>query len=109
MTSVRLKKRSEYLHVQGKGRRFKGRHLVLLVAPRDGAQQARIGFTVSRKVGNAVIRNRVRRRLKEAIRAHEEALCPGCDHVIIAFSTAATSPFRVLVGDLLETLERARA
>lgn len=61
----------------------------------------RVGFTVTRKVGSAVTRNRARRRLREAARAVlPEAAVPGCDYVLIARSGTLTRPYPQLLGDL---------
>lgn len=66
---------------------------------------ARFGFTVTRQVGNAVIRNRIRRRLREAVRlaAAKEAV-PGTDYVLIARKPALTLPFDRLIADLTSGL-----
>ena len=67
----------------------------------DSAEAARIGFTVTKKVGNAVERNRIRRRLKEALRAASplEARAD-CDYVLMARREALARPFVALVDDL---------
>ena len=103
-----LRKRREFLRVQKTGRRFKRRHLVLIVAPGDSAE-ARVGFTVSRKVGEAVMRNKVRRRLREILRLHPEAILPGRDHVVVAYSEAAGASYGTLRDELLWALNQARS
>jgi ribonuclease P protein component len=99
-----LRRRSDFLRVQKDGRRFKAPRLAVLVTPGEGT--TRVGFTVSRKVGNAVIRNRVRRRLKELVR--REQLVSGFDHVIIAYTPAAGATFQELAQDIGWTLRQAR-
>lgn len=101
-----LTKRREFLRVQQEGRRFKGRHLVLIVLPAV-SPAARVGYTVSRKVGNAVVRNRVRRRLREIVRTHPQTLSECTDHVIIAFSSAAQVDFHTLQSELTWLLSKA--
>jgi ribonuclease P protein component len=69
------------LYVQSHGQRFKGKLMVLLLAPPEAPLAAsavglRIGYTVSRKVGNAVVRNRVRRRLKEGVGLSPKRFAP---------------------------------
>ena len=65
---TRLQVRAQFLRVAAKGRKAPVHGLVLQALPRDDTGPARIGFTVTKKVGNAVVRNRTRRRLKEAAR-----------------------------------------
>jgi ribonuclease P protein component len=104
----RLKTRAEFLHVRD-GARFAAPSLVLQArtrAPMSKApeRQARFGFTASKTLGNAVVRNRARRRLKEAVRliapAHAKE---GYDYVLIARSGTLQRHF----ADLTKDLERA--
>jgi ribonuclease P protein component len=67
-----------------------------------------VGFSVSKRVGSAVVRNLVKRRLREAIRPLLPVVSPGLDIVIIARPEAATVPFAVLAQALEATLRRAR-
>lgn len=90
-----LRKRAEFVQVQNKGKRHRGRSLLLMVYPND-SDKSRIGLTVSRKVGNAVVRNRVRRRLRESIRANPERFASGQDYVFIARARSATAGFSTL-------------
>jgi ribonuclease P protein component len=70
----------------------------------------RVGFTVSRKVGNAVIRNRVRRRLREVARLVIPAQArPDLDYVLIGRQGAVSRDFRVLQQELVEALKRLKA
>jgi ribonuclease P protein component len=81
---------------------------VLLVRPRgDGSPDKRIGYTVSRKVGNAVIRNRMKRRFRalarELLPAHG---FPGSDHVLIGRGSGIERPFAVLREELVKALRK---
>ena len=87
---IGLRKRAEFVQVQNKGTRYRGRCLLMMVHP-NGGEQSRVGLTVSRKVGNAVVRNRVRRRLREFIRSNPELFISGQDYVFIARARAATA------------------
>jgi ribonuclease P protein component len=70
----------------------------------------RVGFTVSKKVGSAVVRNRVRRRLKEIVRlASPEQMRPGYDYVLIGRRASLDLPFASLTEDLERALERVHA
>ncbi len=72
------------------GRRYTGGSFVLLVGPtRRETGEARLGMTVSRKVGNAVVRNRLKRRVREWFRRGGRLLVPGLDVVVIARAGAA--------------------
>jgi ribonuclease P protein component len=75
----------------------------------DGEEPpARIGFSVSRRVGNAVVRNRVKRRLREIVRKRLSHVAPGWDIVITARATAAEAEYGALEEDVRETFTRAR-
>ena len=108
----RLKRRAEFLAV-ARGRKAALPSLVLQSLPRGDDAPARLGFTVTRKVGNAVVRNRTRRRLKEAARllfaARAEADAPVLGHDLVLVGRAATRarPFALLIDDLATALRKA--
>ena len=81
---------------------------MLLVRPRgDGEPAIRLGLTVSKKVGNAVVRNRMRRRLRALARAIlPEAGIAGADHVLIGRAGGIERPFATLGEDLRRALAR---
>jgi ribonuclease P protein component len=81
---------------------------VLLVRPRgDGDPAMRLGLTVSKKVGNAVVRNRMKRRLRELARiVLPEAGLAGADHVLIGRQSGVERPFAELRADLERALAR---
>jgi ribonuclease P protein component len=82
--------------------------LVLYAAPND-LGRTRIGITVSSRVGNAVVRNKVRRRLREALRARLDRLTPGNDLLVIARPAAAQARWQELSTALDVVLERCGA
>ncbi|MFZ5439862.1 MAG: ribonuclease P protein component [Myxococcota bacterium] len=91
---VRLRKRSEFLRVQDKGFKITADCLLCLVLPNArGERVTRLGLTVSTKVGNAVVRNRIRRRLRELFRTQKASLPGGLDMVLIARNSAAEADF----------------
>ena len=69
----------------------------------------RVGFTVTKKVGNAVVRNRVRRRLREAVRTHAAGdMLPGSDYVIVGREEVLTAPFSEITTELSRRLSKPR-
>ncbi len=88
----RVRKRREFVHVQGIARRVTTRHYVLLVAARAPlrAGPARIGMVVTKKIGNAVARNRVKRVGRECFRLWPDWLPEGVDLVVVARQGAET-------------------
>nr|WP_187353261.1 ribonuclease P protein component [Komagataeibacter melomenusus] len=106
--STRLKKRAEFLRVAAKGRKAPMPGLVLQALERDDADAARFGFTVTKKVGNSVVRNRVRRRLREVVRilGRERAL-EGVDIVVIGRSGTRGRRFESLLADYRKALSKA--
>ncbi|HTN12733.1 MAG TPA: ribonuclease P protein component [Acetobacteraceae bacterium] len=104
---LRLKRRAEFLRVASKGRRAPVHGLVLQALPRDDRGPARLGFTVTKKVGNAVVRNRTRRRLKEAARLLlRDAPVHGVDLVLIGRAATRSRPFTDLTDDLRRALAK---
>ena len=81
---------------------------VLLVRDRaDGSPALRVGYTVSKKVGNAVIRNRMKRRFRALARELLPiAGVPGADHVLIGRQSGIERPFASLREDLLKALRK---
>jgi len=107
---VRLRKRAEFLSVQ-KGEKRRGRYFLLEVKKQEVLKSeqispARIGYTVSKKNGNAVTRNRIKRRLREAVRLHVGSLLEaGTDYVIVARPELVDLPFTLLVDALKKRVQ----
>lgn len=88
-----MTKRGEFQKVMSGGRRCARRFLVLCAAPRESTDlPTRLGLTVSGKVGGSVVRNRVKRRLREIFRRRHASLPPGWDLVLIARPGSADAP-----------------
>jgi ribonuclease P protein component len=101
-----LKKRSEFLAV-AKGGRLGRRAFVVQGLPRANGPDSRIGYTVSKKVGNSVVRSRVKRRLRAAVAELDHAEIPQkADFVLVARDSALTLPFQNLVADLKSGLNQ---
>lgn len=104
----RLKIRPDFLAVQ-KGKRLRGPYFLLETLDRGAPDQApRIGFTVTKKQGNSVERNRMRRRLREVVR-HIAGVPfkPGHDYVVVARRDTLTAPFDILITALTERLNES--
>lgn len=101
---VRLKTRPQFLFVRG-GHAERRKSMVVQARVRSGSEQIGAGFTATKKVGNAVTRNRAKRRLREAARAllplHGK---PGTDYVFIARMDTATIGWQRLLDDMESAL-----
>lgn len=102
---ITIQRRSDFLQAASTGKKFITSTLVLQMLARNTAHPAgdgpRIGYTVTRKMGGAVSRNRIKRRLREAVRKAAPAhALPGHDYVVIARHKALDCPFSDLVRDM---------
>jgi ribonuclease P protein component len=105
--AARLRRSADFRQVQGGGQRIRGAHILVVVAP-GGCAWARFGLAVSRKVGGAVVRNRVKRWLREAIRHERAAFAAPLDVVFIAHPSAATAGAAGVRAEVRAALQRAR-
>ena len=103
--SERLRKRREFLEVQGHGAKVSAGSLLALVR-RNEIGVTRLGLTVSNKVGNSVVRNRIRRRLRELFRKRKGALPAGLDLVLVARASAKDADFARLARDFEQLTSR---
>ncbi len=99
----RLLKRADFVKCS-EGRRWNTAALAVQARPNGLAGLARLGFTVSRKNGNAVIRNRIRRRLKAAAAGLSSDFAAGHDYVIVARVPSLTMPFEALKAEIAGAL-----
>jgi len=107
--TVRLTRRSEFEAVLGRGFRVHGRCLVVQLLAQE-LPHSRLGLTVPRRVGSAVVRNRVKRRLREIFRKRMRALLDDggrrADVVVAARAEAARATYRELESELVAAAER---
>jgi ribonuclease P protein component len=110
---LRLRRRLEFLRAQRAGQKLHMRHFLVFVTTRepdageitrtagaDALPPTRLGVTVTRKVGHAVVRNRIRRLVREAFRRERHLFAPGYDMVWVAKRNAADVGFSGVVSDL---------
>jgi len=100
--SARLLRRADFLRVYESGARLSTPYFVAFCARNQQGRRARVGLTAPRTLGKAVVRNRIRRRLREAVRRNLWRLAPGWDVVINARRTVAEARF----VELLDAVER---
>jgi len=103
----RLTHRSEYEHVKRTGITQRGKLLILNVMTMQNSGPWRAGFVTSGRLGGAVVRNRVRRRLREIVRRHQNELRQDFWFVIIARNEAATASYGALEDEWLRLARRA--
>ncbi|MDX2290569.1 MAG: ribonuclease P protein component [Hyphomicrobiaceae bacterium] len=121
MPLLTLKRRREFLRIRG-GSRWATPAFVLeaklrepahttaqsanVVPAQQDSAAARFGFTITKKLGNAVVRNRIRRRLKDAFLRHVDQAAAGCDYVVVARAAALDRSFSLVLADVATALER---
>ena len=105
--SRRLTRTAEFLRVKNDGGAHRGALLILGVLQADDAGPFRAGFVTSKRIGNAVVRNRVRRRIREAVRQHQQAVRGGLWIVLIARPGAAKASYQQLEHEWLRLAKRA--
>lgn len=112
---LRIKQRREFLRVQRGGRKHQLRHFLVFAAPRvrlpagESSSEplpTRLGITVTRKIGNAVARNKIKRLVREVFRQHRERLPSGLDLVWVAKQGAAEADFAGVLADFEALLRR---
>ena len=103
----RLKRSADIVQVQQQGRNWRHPLCVLLINAGQ-MESSRFAFVASRRVGNAVVRNRVRRMLREAVRLHLDEIQPGWDCVWIARPQLSQASFAEVETAVLHLLTRAK-
>ncbi len=98
--SESLKKNSDFKTVYSKGKSYANKYLVMYVLE-NNSERNRIGFSVSKKVGNSVIRHHITRLLRESYRLHENIFNSGLDIVVVVRKNAANVGFSEIESALL--------
>ncbi|WP_025027513.1 ribonuclease P protein component [Caldalkalibacillus mannanilyticus] len=106
--SHRLQKNEHFQHVFKRGSSIANRQLVLYYMPNPDTPEFRLGISVSKKIGHAVIRNKIKRLLKEAVRAEKDRIPKGYDFILIVRKPAADLGLEELQSSVIHLLKKAR-
>lgn len=104
----RVKKNVDFQKAFKKGKSFANRQFVVYCLTKEDQQQFRIGLSVSKKLGNAVVRNQIKRHIRQAFHELDEELAQNMDYVIIARKPAATMDFAQTKKSLEHVLQIAK-
>ena len=102
-----LKKNYQFRYVYNRGRSIANK-LLVMYSIKNGTQSNRYGISVSKKVGNSVVRSRITRLLRESYRLSEKNILSGYDIVVIARSSAKDAGYREIESALLHLLKKQR-
>ena len=102
----RILKREDYLKIGQRGRRLRTKHFTVLY-DKNELGYTRCGITASKKIGNAVIRNRVKRRLREFFRLNRDKLKSSTDYIFIAGKGSSQIKYSELSDELLLAFKRS--
>jgi ribonuclease P protein component len=100
---ARLRKRPEFLSLSRWGKKIYAPHFLIFTRLNERGE-ARLGVTVSSKIGNAVVRNRVKRLLRECFRRYRRQIVPGRDVLIIARKSAVNMSWREVETEIRDIL-----
>lgn len=104
---LRLRNREDYSRVYRGGRSFANGQFVVYWSKQLKAEPFRVGISASKKVGNAVVRNRMRRLVKEIVRHMEEQIVPHIDFILIVRKPATTMSYAELERSIKHVLRKA--
>jgi ribonuclease P protein component len=102
----RLKRRADFL-AAATGSKVPAGAFVLQARLREDKGSMRVGYTVTKKIGNAVERNRIKRRLRELVRLSDGTMQAGHDYVLIGRRSALNAPFERMADEFTRALKRA--
>lgn len=100
MDFVSLKKKEDFGRVYRQGKSYGNRLLVMYVLEKDRSLENRVGISVSKKVGNSVVRHRIKRQIRESFRTHWKQWRAGYDLVVIARQNAKNKSYQEIESAL---------
>jgi ribonuclease P protein component len=103
--AMRVLRHGDFERVYKRGKRFFAAHMTVFYLRRDQEERARFGFTVGKFLGGAVERNRIKRRLREAVRLHASQLNAPVDVILNPKKSALTADFAQLENDITRAFE----
>lgn len=106
---LRIKKNEEFQLVFHRGQSFANKQFVIYMLPKEEQAYFRIGLSVSKKIGNAVMRNQIKRYIRQSFLELEDQIVKGQDYVIIARKPAASMTFHEVKASLVHALKRGKA
>ena len=102
----RIKKNEEFSAVFNHGRSVANRQFVLYVLKKEDQEQFRLGLSVSKRVGNAVVRNRIKRLIRTVFQETQHSLVPSYDYVVIARKPAASMDYKEFHSSLAHVMRK---
>lgn len=104
----RIKKNDDFQKVFRRGKSFANRQFVVYTLKQEGSNHFRIGLSVSKKIGNAVCRNRIKRYIRQSFYELEDQINPENEYIIIARKPAANMDFHEVKKSLIHVLKVGR-
>lgn len=103
----KIKKNEEFRQVYTKGKSMANKLLIIYIN-KNNLNDVRVGFTVSKKVGNSVVRSRVKRLMKESFRLNIDKIKKGYDIIFVARTTASNSTYKEIESAMLHLLKKMK-
>lgn len=104
---LRLRNREEFSRIYRGGKSFANSQFVVYWSKQPAADPFRLGVSASKKIGNAVVRNRMRRMIKEIVRHHAHRIVPKTDFILIVRKPATLMKMKEMEKSVLHVLKRA--